>query len=193
MPVKVILQMFGPDFEIWTKSDVDGYCYKAGTVCPDACPGSSCPAVCKAEHCIYDRWVALIADIKAASSDVTILGFVETKEVYASCTDTGTCPPRSDAAIEADIDSYKALGTAFPASAFDGFYFNQVGGSAAALASVAAIAEAQSGFTVMGLGEPLFDATKLDKADVWVTLSVGNADIGVWTPYSWYPSTSPFK
>lgn len=45
----------------------------------------------------------------------------------------------------------------------------------------------------MGLGEPLFDNTVLDAADVWVTLSVGDADIGIWTPFSWYPSASPLK
>jgi hypothetical protein len=197
VPVKVILQMFGPDIEIWTKGaeDADGNptvtCYPAGTLCPTASP---LPSACKADNCIYNRWVTLISDIKAAAADVTILGFVETKEALESCKATSiVCPTRSDAAIEADIASYKDVGTAFPASAFDGFYFNQVGGSAAALADVTAIAEAQSGFTVMGLGEPLFDTTKLDKADVWVTLSVGDADIGVWTPYSWYPSASPFK
>jgi hypothetical protein len=172
LPVKVILQMFGPGFETWTNSATDGVCYKAGNVCPEA------HSVCKAEYCVYDRWVKLVSDLKAAASDVSVLAFVETKEFGAA---------RATADISADIASYTAVGT------FDGYYFNQVGGGAVALAQVVGIASGLTGFKVMGLGEPLFDASVLDAADVWVTLSVGNADIGVWTPFSWYPAASTSK
>merc|ERR1719487_981506 len=64
-------------------------CYKAGNACPEA------HAVCKPEYCEMDVWASIIADFKAASSSVEVLGSVGTG---------------------ATVSSYSAL-------SLDGFYF----------------------------------------------------------------------
>merc|ERR1719213_447009 len=48
-----------------------------------------------------------------------------------------------------------------------------------------------SDFTVCAIGAPLFDTAVVDKCDTWVTLA--GADLGVWTPYSWFSSEAPGK
>jgi hypothetical protein len=53
------------------------------------------------------------------------------------------------------------------------------------------VIDGEGPFTVSAIGSPLFDETQLNKATVYVTLS-GN-DLGIWNPFSWYPSTSPSK
>merc|ERR1719463_701879 len=46
-------------------------------------------------------------------------------------------------------------------------------------------------FTVSAIGAPLFDASAVDAADVYVTLAA--SDLGLWNPFSWYPYVSPLK
>jgi hypothetical protein len=49
-----------------------------------------------------------------------------------------------------------------------------------------------SGTTVVSaIGAPLFDESAVDDATVYVTLAA--SDIGIWSPFSWYPSVSPTK
>merc|ERR1719313_1787419 len=45
--------------------------------------------------------------------------------------------------------------------------------------------------SVSVLGAPLFDESKVDDATVYVTLA--SSDIGVWSPFSWYPYVPPSK
>jgi hypothetical protein len=61
----------------------------------------------------------------------------------------------------------------------DGFYFT------------AALETGYTGESVLALGSPLFDATVVDDATVYVTLA--SADLGLWNPFSWYPYVSPSK
>jgi len=44
---------------------------------------------------------------------------------------------------------------------------------------------------VSAIGAPLFDEAAVDDASVYVTLAA--SDIGIWSPFSWYPSVSPTK
>jgi hypothetical protein len=44
---------------------------------------------------------------------------------------------------------------------------------------------------VSAIGAPLFDETAVDDATVYVTLAA--KDIGIWSPFSWYPSVPPTK
>jgi hypothetical protein len=48
-----------------------------------------------------------------------------------------------------------------------------------------------TGYSVLGLGSPLFDETAVDAATVYVTLA--SSDLGIWNPFSWYPYVSPLK
>ena len=105
-----------------------------------------------------DVWAQIIADFKAASTSVSVLG-----SIGAGVT----------------VADYSAL-------TLDGFYF--VGDSANVATELAAYS---GGFSVRALGSPLFDATAVDDADVYVTLS--SSDIGLWNPFSWYPYVSPSK
>jgi hypothetical protein len=45
--------------------------------------------------------------------------------------------------------------------------------------------------TVSAIGTPLFDEGAVDDASVYVTLA--SSDIGIWSPFAWYPSVSPSK
>jgi len=147
MPVKVVLEIFNADATSYTSSATDSQCYKAGNACPEA------HAVCDPSYCEMDVWASIIADFKAASSTVAVLGSV---------------------GPGATVSSYSGL-------SLDGFYFT---GATAPEAGY-------SGYSVVALGSPLFDDTAVDDADVYVTLS--SSDIGIWNPFSWYPSTPPAK
>jgi len=68
--------------------------------------------------------------------------------------------------------------------ALDGFYFVDP-------TSVPEVEE--SLLTVVAYGQPLFDNTLVEKADVFVTLLDDADSLGVWTPFSWYPSELPSK
>merc|ERR1719197_1690539 len=70
VPVKVVLEIFNTDTTSYTSSASDSQCYKAGNACPEA------HSVCQASYCEIDVWQSIIADFKAASSSVTVLGSV---------------------------------------------------------------------------------------------------------------------
>merc|ERR1719299_173482 len=46
----------------------------------------------------------------------------------------------------------------------------------------------QACFKACAIGAPLFDTTVVDKCNTWVTLAASGpgANLGAWTPYSWY-------
>jgi hypothetical protein len=64
--------------------------------------------------------------------------------------------------------------------AMDGFYF--VG---------TAVESGYTGTSVAAIGTPLFDASAVDDATVYVTLAA--SALGSWSPFSWYPYTPPSK
>jgi len=68
--VKVVLEIFTDVTKTYTNSATDGQCYKAGNACPEA------HSVCQASFCEIDVWKQIIADFKAASGTVTVLGSV---------------------------------------------------------------------------------------------------------------------
>jgi hypothetical protein len=71
------------------------------------------------------------------------------------------------------VSEYDGLGV-------DGFYFVGV--------------EVEAGYTgtsVRALGSPLFDASAVDAATIYVTLA--SSDLGIWNPFSWYPYVDPSK
>jgi hypothetical protein len=77
VPVKVVLEIFSSG-ATYTSSSVDTQCYKAGNSCPEA------HAVCDPTYCEMDVWASIIADFKAASSTVEVLGSVGTGVTPAS-------------------------------------------------------------------------------------------------------------
>ena len=75
VPVKVVLEVYNADNAIggtteYTNSANDGQCYRAGNACPEA------HLVCDPSYCEIDVWKQIIADFKAASDQVTVLGSV---------------------------------------------------------------------------------------------------------------------
>jgi hypothetical protein len=147
VPVKVVLEVFNKDKTSYTSSAADTQCYKAGNSCPEA------HSVCDPSYCEMDVWAKIIADFKAASTQVTVLGSVGEGVTTASYSDLS----------------------------LDGFYFTD-----------AVVPEAgYTGTSVVALGSPLFDASSVDAATVYVTLA--SSDIGIWNPFSWYPYVSPSK
>merc|ERR1712167_430085 len=48
-----------------------------------------------------------------------------------------------------------------------------------------------TGPSVSAIGAPLFDEYAVDDATVYVTLA--DSDLGLWSPFSWYPYVSPSK
>jgi hypothetical protein len=70
VPVKVVLEVFTADKKTYTDSASETQCYKAGNACPEA------HSVCQASYCEMDVWKTIIAGLKGASSEVTVLGSV---------------------------------------------------------------------------------------------------------------------
>merc|ERR1719364_507885 len=68
--VKVVLEIFTDVTKTYTDSASDGQCYRAGNACPEA------HSVCDASYCEIDVWKQIIANFKAASGTVTVLGSV---------------------------------------------------------------------------------------------------------------------
>jgi hypothetical protein len=81
VPVKVVLEVFNKDKTSYTSSASDSQCYKAGNACPEA------HSVCDPSYCEMDVWAKIIADFKAASSQVTVLGSVGEGVTTASYSD----------------------------------------------------------------------------------------------------------
>ena len=62
----------------------------------------------------------------------------------------------------------------------DGFFFSDPTGLYTSLSY-------DVGFSIVALGEPLFDASVARSADIWVTLIEEYGKLGVWTPFAWFP------
>merc|ERR1719262_341723 len=170
VPVKVVLEIYNAQHAImgngrrYTDSADDGQCYKAGTDCPEN------HFVCKPEYCEIDVWRKIIGDFKSASPKVEVLGSINPGTTTTMYTDKfkAACATKSNVAC----------------IALDGFYFAQGVSVEAGLGSLT---------TVSVTGQPLFDASAMNDATVHVTLTDTASKLGVWTPYSWYPSIQPQK
>jgi len=94
------------------------------------------------------------------------------KSLIASFKAAGTVTVLGSVDASTTVSQYSDL-------AMDGFYFTD------------AVEDGFSGTSVLALGAPLFDDTAVDDATVYVTLA--SSDLGIWNPFSWYPSVSPLK
>jgi hypothetical protein len=171
VPVKVVLEIYNAQHAImgngrrYTDSADDGQCYKAGTDCPEN------HFVCKPEYCEIDVWRKIIGDFKRASTKVEVLGSINSGTTTTMYTDVFkvACNTKSNVACIALDGFYFAQGESVPAGLGDGLT------------------------TVSVTGQPLFDASAMNDATVHVTLTDTASKLGVWTPYSWYPSIQPQK
>jgi hypothetical protein len=156
---------------------------------------------------------AVIAELSGVSVPVKVVLeiFTATKTSYTDsavegvCYKAGNACPESHSVCDAshcEIDLWKAIIANFKAASagmvtvlgsvdastttaayaglgVDGFYFTS------------AVEAGYTGTSVLALGAPLFDASAVDDATVYVTLA--SSDLGIWNPFSWYPSVSPSK
>jgi hypothetical protein len=82
--VYVVLEVFHAGKNDWTSSAHSyGSCYKVGNACPER------HFVCKPEYCEIDRFAKIIADLKAASPSVYVLGSVGTTTSFREYTEAG--------------------------------------------------------------------------------------------------------
>merc|ERR1719274_134412 len=151
----------------WTSAANNVQCYKSGNACPEA------HSVCSSSYCSIERWNEIIADLKTAGAQV--LGLIDAGK---------------------HVQKYVDL------TPVDGYYFGdgsitmdqKTARSDDDVTELTALDDpkiADSDFTVCAIGAPLFDTTVVDKCNTWVTLA--GAELGVWTPYSWFSSEAPGK
>jgi hypothetical protein len=171
--VKVVLEIFDSDTKLYTMSEEPfsaktehakfGTDYSKCYKSGNACPEGH--SVCRKDYCELDRWEQIIEMFQALPG-VTVLGAVG----------EGTTTS------EYDILDKKV----------NGFFFtvNATVEDVSARRLQGPIEEVY-GDSVYNLGAPLFNRTAIDDAETLVTLSTN--DIGVWNPYSWYPTISTDK
>jgi hypothetical protein len=163
----------------------------------------------KAGNPSYDDVIAELTGVTVPVK-VVLEVFNAGKKSYTDSANDGQCYKAGNACPEAhlvckaeycEMDVWKSLIASFKAAgtvtvlgsvdsgttvseysdlAMDGFYFTS-----------SAVEAGYSGTSVLALGAPLFDATAVDAATVYVTLA--SSDIGIWNPFSWYPYVSPSK
>jgi hypothetical protein len=209
LPTSVVIQIYVPvragTFDnTWTESggeeklgykthpDMEDYkvCYEAGNPCPEA------HSVCKADYCNMDMFRSIIQRFRDASPEwINILGYVDVSDV-----DQGM----------ADVQKYREnIGV-------DGFYFDNVPQSERKLLKLMEVIADhiedskrsdcivtrecthihEQDMTVFALRTPLFNRFAIGHPgapDVWITLYSSVTDMGVWTPFSWYPGAIPSK
>jgi len=178
------------------RTDYYTSCYRAGTPCPED------HAVCKPEYCHVDRFRQIIADMKAASPWVNVLGVIDVSRTTNWDKDVSSVAEHRQ----------RLNGTAY----LDGFFFDRVPHNEQKLRDLmdviaqhidqanrsACIAERtcthinHKDQKVFGLYAPLFNrfaVTHPGAPDIWVTMYTHWRSLGVWTPYSWYPGMIPNK
>jgi len=185
-PVKVmvVLDIFAKDGELtaFNVGEKDKYtdsenndgtytmCYKAGNACPEG------HSVCDASYCEMQVWKRIIKDFQDAGTDITdikVLGLVDDPAAFAKY----------------EVEQARGLG-------LNGYFYKVLGTSTSTTAKIATVETMHKTATgtmtsVMNLGQPLFDYDSLGKADVYVTIA--DAELGIWNPYSWYADTEPDK
>jgi hypothetical protein len=187
--VYVVLEIFGRDIlaskfattEDYTDSGCEKTEYENADPVPEKClmcykAGNKCPekhSVCSPSNCEIDVWKSLINGFQTAHADgdIKVLGSVKSTAVL-------------------DLYEAQALG-------LNGYFYTT--GKGSELDGVPSGHPAGK-IKVLALGQPLFDAGRLDQkddgkdeseADVFVTLA--DSDLGAWNPYSWYSTTDSKK
>jgi hypothetical protein len=215
-PTTVVVQVFTPvkpgaPGNIWTDSlaheshkdstewQTDYYtsCYRAGNPCPED------HTVCDPSYCHMDRFREIVKNLKAQSpGKINVLGVIDVG-------DPGTWEVEMGRIAE-----YRSR--MVDEAALDGFYFDNVPTDEQGLLDLMeVIAENidksyrsdciytrtcthinHEDISVFGLKAPLFNqfaVTHPGAPDVWVTLYSSWTQLGIWTPFSWYPGMIPAK
>jgi hypothetical protein len=215
-PTTVVLKIFtavkpGAPGNIWTDSlrgdshkdatewQTDFYtsCYRAGNPCPED------HTVCSPDYCHMDRFRKIIADFKAQSpGKINVLGSVDVGDT----TDWDTAMAGIAEYRERLVDDAR----------LDGFYFENVPSDEQGLLDLMEVIAGHideahrsqcivdrtcthinhEDVSVFGLNAPLFNQFAVSHAgapDVWITLYASWTQLGIWTPYSWYPGMIPAK
>jgi hypothetical protein len=183
--------------------------YAVGTIAPILFGGPNLNSISlKAGNPSYDDVIAELSGVTVPVKVVLEIFNAGTKTYTDSATDlqcykAGNACPEAHSVCDAsycEIDVWKSLIASFKAAgtvtvlgsvdagtttseyaglSMDGFYFTD------------AVEAGFTGTSVLALGSPLFDATAVDDATVYVTLA--SSDLGLWNPFSWYPYVSPSK
>jgi hypothetical protein len=192
-------------------SSLDSASYTVGSIMPVLFGGPNLNSIALASG--FASYDAAIADLAGTTVDVKVVLeiFNAVKTTYTSSANDGQCYKAGNACPEnhavcspdycemdvwADIiadfklasSSVSVLGsvgtgttyTQYSDLTLDGFYFVDQ-----------TVPAGYTGYSVVALGSPLFDDTTVADADVYVTLA--SSDIGIWNPFSWYPSVTPSK
>jgi hypothetical protein len=157
--VKVILEAFNSDIKTWTSSTNFADTPPPGGLVYTKCyrAGNPCPE----GHVVCDETYCELDRWQEiiAGLQAASPGFV----TVLGSVDAGTTTSEYD---QLDVD---------------GFYFSDPE------VNVTSDDVADSPFSVVGIGAPLFAMDQVEAADVWVTLIEDATKLGVWTPFSWYP------
>jgi hypothetical protein len=215
-PTTVVLQIFadvhpGAPGNIWTDSQkpdshkdstewqTNHYtsCYRAGNPCPED------HTVCKPEYCTMDRFREIIKKFKAASpTKINVIGTI----------DVGDRAQWTTAMEYVTQYRERLVGDA----RLDGFFFKNVPSDEQGLLDLMEVIAGyideayrskciydrtcthinHEDITVFGLNSPLFNrfaVTHRGAPDVWITLYAHWQQLGIWTPFSWYPGMIPAK
>jgi hypothetical protein len=159
----------------WTSAANNVQCYKSGNACPEA------HSVCDPSYCSIERWNEIILELKNAGAQV--LGLIDAGKHVKKYVDL------------TPVDGYYfGDGSITMDQGADGIWNVDPAVSTDDIKELSALDDANivdSDFTVCAIGAPLFDTASVGKCDTWVTLA--GADLGVWTPYSWFSSEAPGK
>jgi len=173
-------------------------CYRAGNPCPED------HTVCSADYCHMDRFRKIVQDFKAQSpGKINVLGLIDVEDAA----------DWDNVVSNAVIDYRERLGEN---SELDGFYFDNVPTDEQGLLDLMEVIAAHidesyrsdciytrdcthvnhEDIKVFGLRTPLYNefaVTHPGAPDVWVTLYASWTQMGIWTPFSWYPGMIPAK
>jgi hypothetical protein len=206
---KSTLLRVGAPWADCTGTALDTSSYEVGSIMPVLFGGPNLNSIALKDG--FPSYDDVITELSGVTVPVKVVleifpstGYTDSA-VDGVCYKAGTACPEAHAVCEAsycEIDVWKAIIAGFKAASpgkvtvlgsvspgttsaayaglgVDGFYF------------VGSEVEGLTGTTVAAIGAPLFDETKVNDADVYLTLS--GADLGLWSPFSWYPSVSPSK
>merc|ERR1719316_1220717 len=206
---KETLLRVGTPWADCTGSTLDTASYDVGTIAPILFGGPNLNSIAlKAGFPSYDDVIAELSGVTVPTKIVLEI-FNAGTTTYTDSTVDGQCYKAGNTCPEAhlvcdpsycEMDVWKSLIASFKAAGsvtvlgsvdssttvaqyadldMDGFYFTD------------AVEGGYTGTSVLALGSPLFDATLVDAATVYVTLA--SSDLGIWNPFSWYPYVSPLK
>jgi hypothetical protein len=208
---KETLLRVGTPWADCTDSSLNAASYELGSIMPILFGGPNLNSIAlKAGNPSYDD---VISELEGVSVPVKVVLEIFNAETtaYTSSASDGQCYKAGNACPEAhfvckpeycEMDVWASLIASFKAASvgmvtvlgsvdsstttsqysgldIDGFYFTD------------AVPNGYSGTSVLGLGSPLFDETEVGAATVYVTLA--SSDLGIWSPFSWYPYVATSK